>query len=65
LSWVNPYTPLAPLLSSITQRFLRPIQRVLPLMGNVDLSPLVLIVTCQIILFAPIAILENMALRLF
>ena len=65
LSWVNPHTPLAALLSSITQRFLRPLQRVIPLIGNVDLSPLMLIVICQIILFAPIAILEHIALRLF
>lgn len=65
LSWVNPRTPFAPVLSAITQRFLRPLQRVLPLVGNVDLSPLVLLVICQIILFAPIAMLENMALRLF
>lgn len=65
LSWVNPRTPFAPTLSAITQKFLRPIQRVLPLMGNVDLSPLVLLVICQIILFAPIAMLENFALSLF
>jgi YggT family protein len=64
LSWVNPYTPLAPLLTAITQRFLRPLQRVLPLIGNVDLSPLFLLVICQIILFAPLAMLESLALRL-
>jgi YggT family protein len=64
LSWVNPYTPLSPLLSAITQRFLRPLQRVVPLIGNVDLSPLFLLVICQIILFAPLAIMENMARRL-
>lgn len=64
LSWVNPHTPLAPFLSTITQRFLRPLQRVVPLLGNVDLSPLLLLVICQIILFAPVAMLENMALRL-
>jgi YggT family protein len=65
LSWVNPYTPLAPLLAAITQRFLRPLQRILPLIGNVDLSPLFLLVICQIILFAPLAMLENLAQRLF
>lgn len=64
LSWVNPYTPLAPLLSAITQRFLRPLQRILPLVGNVDLSPLLLLVICQIILFSPVALIENMAKRL-
>jgi len=64
LSWVNPYTPLAPLLAAITQRFLRPVQRILPLVGNVDLSPLVLLVVCQIILFAPLAMLESLAVKL-
>lgn len=64
LSWVNPYTPLAPLLAAITQRFLRPLQRVLPLIGNVDLSPLLLLVICQILLFAPLAMLESLAKRL-
>jgi YggT family protein len=64
LSWVNPYTPLAPLLSAITQRFLRPLQRIVPLIGNVDLSPLLLLVICQIILFAPLTMMENMAKQL-
>ena len=64
LSWVNPFTPLAPLLAVITQRFLRPLQRVLPLIGNVDLSSLILLVICQIILIVPLAMLEKLAARL-
>ena len=64
LSWVNPHTPLAPMLSAITQRFLRPLRRILPLVGNVDLSPLLLLVICQIVLLAPLAIVANMARRL-
>jgi YggT family protein len=64
LSWVNPYTPLGPLLAAITQRFLRPFQRILPLIGSVDLSSLFLLVICQIILFVPLAMLESLALRL-
>lgn len=64
LSWVNPFTPLAPLLAAITYRFLRPLQRVLPLVGNIDLSPLLLLVICQIILLVPIAMLESLAFRL-
>jgi YggT family protein len=64
LSWVNPFTPLAPLLAAITYRFLRPLQRILPLIGNVDLSPLILLVICQIILFVPLAMLESFAVRL-
>ena len=61
LSWVNPYTQLAPLLAAITQRVLRPLQRIVPLIGNVDLSPLLLLVICQIVLFAPLAMLESLA----
>jgi YggT family protein len=64
LSWVNPFTPLAPLLAAITQRFLQPLQRVLPLIGNVDLSSLFLLVICQIILLVPLAMLESLVVRL-
>lgn len=64
LSWVNPFTPLAPLLAAITHRFLKPLQRIVPLVGNVDLSPLLLLVICQIILLVPLAMLESLAARL-
>ncbi len=64
LSWTNPHTPLAPILHSITQRFLTPIQRIVPLIGNLDLAPLVLLVLCQIVLRIPLVLLENLAQRL-
>lgn len=64
LSWVNPFTPLAPLLAALTYRFLQPLRRILPLLGNVDLSPLILLVICQIILQTPLAMLESMTVRL-
>lgn len=63
-SWVNPHTPFAPILSAITQRFLRPIRRVVPLAGNVDLSPLILLLVCQIILIAPLMWLEVTAIQM-
>jgi YggT family protein len=50
LSWVNPYAPLAPAIQQLTQPFLAPIRRVVPLVGGVDLSPLVLIVLLQVLL---------------
>jgi len=50
LSWVNPYAPLAPAIQQLTQPFLAPIRRVIPLVGGVDLSPLVLIVLLQVLL---------------
>ncbi len=50
LSWVNPYAPIAPTISALTNPFLAPIQRVVPLIGGVDLSPLVLILLIQVVL---------------
>ncbi|MFM2407563.1 MAG: hypothetical protein RL358_305 [Pseudomonadota bacterium] len=64
LSWTNPHTPLAAVLHSITQRFLTPLQRVVPLIGNLDLSPLILLVLCQIVLRMPLTLLEKLAVRL-
>lgn len=65
LSWVNPYSPIAPLLNSLTQPFLRPLQRRIPLVANVDLSPLVLIIVLQLILMVPVAWLELNVARLY
>jgi YggT family protein len=65
LSWVNPYSPVAPLLNSLTQPLLRPLQRRIPMVANVDLSPLVLIIVLQLILIVPIAWLELNVGRIF
>lgn len=51
LSWVNPYTPLAPVFDSLTRPFLRPLRRMVPLIGNVDLTPLILLILLQVLLF--------------
>ena len=60
LSWVAPHGPVAGVLNAITFRFLRPIRSVVPLVGGqLDLSPLILIVLCQLILLLPIAWLEQ------
>ena len=46
LSWVNPdpYNPVYSILYSITSPLLRPVQRMLPPMGGLDLSPLVVLI---------------------
>jgi YggT family protein len=64
LSWVNPGSPVAPLLDAMTRPFLRMFRRRIPPIGNVDLSPLFLIVACQLLLMLPIAWLESSALLL-
>jgi YggT family protein len=50
LSWVNPHAPLAPLFNSLARPFLRPFQRLIPPVANVDLSPLVLLLVLQVAL---------------
>jgi len=50
LSWVNPHAPLAPLFNSLSRPFLRPFQRLIPPIANVDLSPLVLLLALQVVL---------------
>jgi len=50
MSWVNPYHPFAAVFEAMTRRFLRPLQRVVPPIANVDLSPLVLIIVLQVLL---------------
>lgn len=60
LSWVSPYGPLAPVLGALTGPFLNPIRRHLPLLGGqIDLSPLIVIVVCQLVLMVPVAWLEQ------
>ncbi len=61
LSWVNPYSSVAPLLATITYRFLRTLRRIVPLLGSMDLSPLLLFVICQLIVIIPIGMLERIA----
>ncbi|MCX7176709.1 MAG: YggT family protein [Proteobacteria bacterium] len=50
LSWVNPHAPLAPLFNLISRPFLRPFQRLIPLIGGIDLSPMALLLVIEILL---------------
>lgn len=47
-SWVNPYAPLAPFVRALNEPLLRPLRKVIPLIGNVDLSPLAALILLQI-----------------
>jgi YggT family protein len=50
ISWVSPYHPIRPFFDALSRPFLRPFQRLIPLVGGVDLSPLILLVILQIVL---------------
>lgn len=61
MSWVSPASPAMFLLESLTRPFLRPLRGRLPLLGGIDLSPLVVFVVCQLLLMLPVAALERLA----
>jgi len=50
-SWFNPHTPIAPLLDALTRPFYRIFQRFIPSIGNVDLSPIFVLIGAQVLLF--------------
>lgn len=47
-SWVNPHAPLAPFVHALNDPLLRPLRRVIPLVGSIDLSPLVALILLRI-----------------
>jgi len=63
LSWVNPHTPLAPVFDGLTRPFYGFFRRFIPPIGNVDLSPLFVVVIAQVLLIvlegAPRALLTS------
>ena len=65
LTWVNPYSPVMPLLNSLSRPFLRVFRRFVPPIGNVDLSPLFVVIVCQLLLMVPVALAEAYIMKLF
>lgn len=49
-SWVNPSAPLAPFVRALTDPLMRPLRRIIPLVGNIDLTPLIVLVLLRIAL---------------
>ncbi len=65
LSWVNPYTPIAPALEALTRPILNPIRQFIPSPNGLDLSPLVAILSAQLIQMLVFAPLEIAVTKLF
>lgn len=59
LSWINPHTPIAPILNSLTQPILKRLRKYIPPAANFDLSPLVFIIAAQLLLTTILIPLEN------
>lgn len=50
MSWISPYSPLAPLFDALARPLLQPVRRWLPVFGGLDLSPLVVVLLLQVAL---------------
>ena len=55
LSMVNPFSPFMAVFDSLTVPLLRPFRRIVPLIGNVDLSPMIFLLLCQFVVIFPLA----------
>ena len=51
LTWVAPYSPAMPVLNSLSRPFLAVFRRYVPPVGNVDLSPIFVLIGCQVVLY--------------
>jgi len=64
LSWVNAYHPMAPFFNALTDPFLKPVRRVIPPVGGIDISPLFVFIFFQLLLMLPVAWLEMETTRM-
>lgn len=64
LSWVNPHHPVAPFFDALTRPFLKPFQRAIPPIGGVDVTPVLVLILCQLVLMLPVGWLETQAAQL-
>ena len=63
LSWVSSYHPVAPFFDALARPFLRPVQRAIPPIGGVDISPVLVLIAFQLVLMLPVTWLEGQAAR--
>ena len=64
LSWVNPLSPMMAAADALTRPFLRPLRRIVPMLGTVDLTPVILVVIFQLSLTIIVGGLEMLTQRL-
>lgn len=65
LSWINPHTAIAPVLDQLTQPILSVVRRFVPMVSQIDLSPLVFIILVQLVLTTFLLPMESQLLHRF
>ena len=61
LSWVNPFSPHAPLFYALARPVLSPFRKLVPPIGGIDLTPIIALIVVQLLLIAPVSALERLA----
>jgi len=64
LSWVSPHHAVTPFFDALTRPLLKPVRRVIPLIGGVDISPLFAFLFLQLLLLIPVALLEQASMQM-
>jgi YggT family protein len=59
-SWVNPHAPLAPFVRALNEPLMRPLRRVIPPIGGIDLTPLAALILLRIALQVITTILASL-----
>ena len=60
LSWINPVSNLLLFLRQMTHMFLHIIRKVIPPISGIDVSPIILLLVCQIIIIWPLNDLKGL-----
>lgn len=64
LSWINPHTPAAPVLDSLTRPLLKPLRRRFSPASGLDLTPLIIFVAAQLLILLVVNPIESQLLHL-
>ena len=65
LSWVNPYSPMSPMLNSFTLPVLKPLRQFFTAANGLDFSPLVFTIVAQLLIITIVVPLENYFNKMF
>lgn len=61
LSLLSPHSPYMAIVSTLSRPFTRLVQKYIPPIGNIDLSPMVIVLFCQLMLMIPVTWLNALA----
>jgi YggT family protein len=64
LSWMSPYHPVAPFFDALARPLLKPVQKAIPPIGGVDITPVFVLIFLQLVLMLPVTWLEMESARM-